>query len=106
MRPSLADRIAKHNADNAEREHKENERVRRTVEHRRIQEEFRKWQEEMGFNLHLTALQILLRLEEIRDKNMPGPDDEWNDEFCRAVELIPEARRFYEDTMMECTEVK
>ena len=106
MRPSLAERIAKHNADNAKREHEENERVRRAVEHRKAQEEFLKWKEDMGFNMYLTALQILMRLEEIRDMNTPGLDDDWNDEFCYAIELLPEARQFYEDTMMECTEVK
>ena len=104
MRPSLADRIARHNADNADREHQENERVRRAVEHRKVQEEFLKWKDDMKFDLHLTALQILMRLEEIRDENAPGPDGEWNEEFCRAVELIPEARRFYEDTIMDCIE--
>ena len=106
MRPSLSDRIARHNQDNALREHEENERVRRAVEHRRTQEEFRKWKEKMGFDLYLTSIDILKRLEQIRDDNMPGPDDEWSEEFRTAVELIPEARRFYEDMAMECTEVK
>ena len=106
MRPDLSARIARHNEDNARREHEENERVRRAVEHRRTQEEFRKWKEKMGFDLYLTSIDILKRLEQIRDDNMPGPDDDWNDEFCMAIELIPEARRFYEDMAIECTEVK
>jgi len=106
VRPSMAERIARHNQDNALREHEENERVLRAVEHRRTQEEFRKWKEKMGFDLYLTSIDILKRLEKIRDDNMPGPDDDWNDEFCMAIELIPEARRFYEDMAMECTEVK
>ena len=106
MRPSMAERIARHNNDNALREHEENERVRRAVEHRRVQEEFQKWKEQMRFDLYLTAIEILKRLEHIRDDNMPGQDDEWNEAFRYAVELIPNARRFYEDMMMECTEVK
>ena len=106
MRPSMAERIARHNQDNALREHEENERVLRAVEHRRTQEEFRKWKGKMGFDLYLTSIDILKRLEKIRDDNMPGPDDDWNDEFCMAIELIPEARRFYEDMAIECTEVK
>ena len=105
MRPSMSERIARHNQDNALREHEENERVRRAVEPRRVQEEFRKWKEQMRFDLYLTAIEILKRLEQIRDENGPGPDDDWNEEFCMAIELIPEARRFYEDTAMECTEV-
>ena len=106
MRPSMAERIARHAENNRERDAMEHERVRRAVEHRRTQEEFRSWKERMRYDLYLTAGEILKRLERIRDENEPGPDDEWNDEFCRAIELIPEARRFYEDMAMECTEVK
>lgn len=106
MRPDIKYRIARHAENNHERDMQEHERVLRAVEHRRIQEEFRKWKEKMGFDLYLTSIDILKRLEQIRDDNMPGPDDDWNDEFCMAIELIPEARRFYEDMAIECTEVK
>lgn len=106
VRPSMAERIARHNQNNALREHEENERVRHAVEHRRTHEELMKWKEQMRFDLYLNAIEILKRLEQIRDDNMPGPDDDWNEEFCMAIELIPEARRFYEDMAMECTEVK
>lgn len=106
MRPDIRDRIARHAENNHERDMQEHERVLRAIEHRRTQEEFRKWKEKMGFDLYLTSIDILKRLEQIRDDNMPGPDDDWNDEFCMAIELIPEARRFYEDMAIECTEVK
>lgn len=106
MRPDIRDRIARHAENNHERDMQEHERVLRAVEHRRTQEEFRKWKEKMGFDLYLTSIDILKRLEQIRDDNMPGPDAEWNEEFCMAIELIPEARRFYEDMAIECTEVK
>ena len=106
MRPDIKDRIARHAENNHERDMQEHERVLRAVEHRRTQEEFRKWKGKMGFDLYLTSIDILKRLEKIRDDNMPGPDDDWNDEFCMAIELIPEARRFYEDMAIECTEVK
>lgn len=106
MRPDIRDRIARHAENNHERDMQEHERVLRAVEHRRVQEEFRKWKEKMGFDLYLTSIDILKRLEQIRDDNMPGPDDEWNEEFCMAIELIPGARRFYEDMAIECTEVK
>ena len=106
MRPDIKDRIARHAENNRERQLQEHERVQRVVEHRRVQEEFRKWKEKMGFDLYLTSIDILKRLEQVRDDNMPGPDDEWSEEFRTAVELIPEARRFYEDMAMECTEVK
>ena len=46
-----------------------------------------------------TADNIVKRLEEIRDANEPkSPDDEWNDEFCKAISLLPEARRFAEES--------
>ena len=106
MRPDIRDRIARHAENNHERDMQEHERVLRAVEHRRTQEEFMKWKEKMGFDLYLTSIDILKRLEQIRDDNMPRPDDDWNDEFCMAIELIPEARRFYEDMAIECTEVK
>lgn len=106
MRPDIKDRIARHAENNHERDMQEHERVLRAIEHRRTREEFRKWKEKMGFDLYLTSIDILKRLEQIRDDNMPGPDDDWNDEFCMAIELIPEARRFYEDMAIECTEVK
>lgn len=107
VRPSMAERIARHNHDNALREHDENERVMRAIEHRRTQEEFMKWKAEIGFNLHLTAGQILFMLEDIRDDNLPkNMDDQGNRDFLWAVDLIPEARQFAEDTAMDCTEVK
>ena len=107
MRPDIRDRIARHAEDNRERDLQEHERVRRAVEHRRTREEFLKWKEDMGFNMYLTATQLLMVLTCQRDMNAPKhPDDEWSDEFRRAIELLPEARRFYEDMMMETTEAK
>ena len=107
MRPDIRDRIARHAENNYERDMQEHERVLRAIEHRRIQEELRTWKEKMGFNMYLTATQILMILTCQRDMNAPKhPDDEWSEEFRQAVELIPEARRFYEDMAIECTEVK
>ena len=107
MRPDIRDRIARHAENNREREIQEHERVLRAIEHRRMQEEFRKWKGKMRFDMYLTASQILMILTCQRDMNVPKhPDDEWSEEFRKAVELIPEARRFYEDMAMECTEVK
>lgn len=107
MRPDIRDRIARHAEDNRERDLKEHERVRRAVEHRRTREEFLKWKEKMGFDMYLTASQILMILTCQRDMNEPKhPEDEWSEEFRTAIELIPEARRFVEDSMMDCIEVK
>ena len=104
MKPSMADRIARHAEDNRERDLKEHERVSRAIARRKEREEFIAWKERMGFDLYLTALEICRRLEELREANEPkDPDDEWNEDFCKAIELLPEARRFYEDMAMECT---
>ena len=54
---------------------------------------FRQWE---------AADSIVKRLEEIREANMPkSPDDNWNDEFCNAISLLPEARRFTEECWYE-----
>ena len=107
MRPDIRDRIARPAENNHERDMQEHERVMRAVEHRRTQEEFRKWKEKMRFDMYLTASQILMILTCQRDMNAPKhPEDEWSEEFRQAIELIPEARQFYEDMAIECTEVK
>lgn len=103
MRPNINERIAKHNANNAERERNEAERVTRAVAHMKLMEEFSEWKERMRFDLYLTAEDIVRRLEDIRNANEPKLYGEWNTEFCRAIELLPEARMFSEEAMMNCT---
>ena len=68
--------------------------------------EFQAWKERMQFNLALTADEIVKRLEEIRDEKRPRTYGEWDADFCRAVELLPEARRFADDCMMDCMKEK
>jgi hypothetical protein len=37
-------------------------------------------------------------LERVRDTNAPKtPDDDWNDAFCLAIEMIPDAKRYADD---------
>ena len=65
--------------------------------------EFQQWKERLQFDLALTADEIVRKLEEQRDRNVPATVGEaWNDLFCEAVELMPEARRFADDCMMYC----
>lgn len=65
--------------------------------------EFQRWKERMQFDMALTADEIVRKLEEQRDRNVPATVGEaWNDLFCEAVELLPEARRFADDCMMNC----
>lgn len=66
--------------------------------------EFQQWKERLQFDLALTADEIVRKLEEQRDRNVPRTVGEaWNDLFCEAVELLPVARRFADDCMMYCT---
>ena len=68
--------------------------------------EFERWKKNMRFNLALTAEDIVRQLEKIRDEKRPRTYGEWDPEFCRAVELLPDARMFAEECMMYCTEAK
>lgn len=107
MRPDIRDRIARHAEDNRERDLKEHQRIAAAIALRKMADAFTAWNERMRFNMYLTGLDMVRHLEELRDMNAPKhPDDEWNEEFRTAVELIPEVRQFYEDMAMECTEVK
>ena len=107
MRPSIAARVMKHNADNADREQRLNRQIRMALDARKMRHENIEAVKVLQFDLHLAGLGILKRAEELRDMNEPKTlDEEWNDEFCMAVGLIPEARMFAEDMAMECTEVK
>jgi DNA primase len=68
--------------------------------------EFQEWKDRMQFNLALTAEDIVRRLENVRDEKRPRTYGEWDEEFCTAVELLPDARRFADDCMMYCMEVR
>ena len=90
-----------------EQERLQHDIVSRRIAHMEFEEEMRRWQERMAYGMYLLAGTILDRLVQIRDENRPAcPDDPWNEAFCRAVELIPEARRFEEDCMMDCMKEK
>ena len=66
--------------------------------------ELEAWKERMRFDLFLAADRILEMLEEQRDMNMPKyTDDNWNAKFCEAIRVIPAARRFAENCLMDCT---
>lgn len=64
--------------------------------------EFQQWKERRQFDLALTAEDIVKRLEDIRDRHRPRTYGEWDDEFVMAVKLLPEARMFAEESMMNC----
>lgn len=69
--------------------------------------EFLEWKERMQFDLALTADELVRKLEEQRDANRPTRySEDWNEAFRTAVELLPEARRFAEDCMIQCIKEK
>lgn len=64
---------------------------------------FQEWKERKQFDLALVADRIVEILEEQRDRNVPKtPGEEWNEKFCEAVRLLPEAREFAEECMADC----
>lgn len=68
---------------------------------------FEEWKDRMRLNLALAADQIVDRLEDERDANLPRtPYEPWNADFCAAVGTLPDARRFAEDCMMDCVKQK
>lgn len=77
-------------------EHKKNERILLEIERRKREEAERKARDEWIFDQYLMADQILQWLEEQRDANLPVPGKEWNELFCEAVRMIPEARMYAE----------
>lgn len=82
-----------------EQERRQNEAVYRRIAQMEFREETRRWRGRMLFDLQQVAETILDRLIEIRDRNAPkNPDAPWNAEFCAAVRVIPEARRFLVET--------
>ena len=70
--------------------------------HRKNEQEFRAWKDRFGFDMALLADDIVRILENIRDEKRPRTYGEWDPDFCTAVEMLPEARQFAEDCMMEC----
>lgn len=85
-----------------EQEKRRHEAIARQIELREHQEETRRWKERMTFDLYLMAGMILDSLIDQRDRNTPKIQDEpWNDLFCEAVRLIPEAKMFLEEMSIE-----
>lgn len=67
--------------------------------------EHEEWKKRMKFQVAMAADMILEAYEEMRDRNAPRTKDEqWSDAFCKAVRMIPAAKRFADDCMMEVIE--
>lgn len=107
MRPDINDRIRRANKSNAERMSQEHERIQRALAERREHEEVCEWKEYMRYEIAMTALQIVMLAEEVRDINAPkSPDEPWNEAFCQAVRMLPEATAFAEDCLADCIKMK
>ena len=98
MKPDINERIRK--AENAKKSKKseEHERIMKILSARKENEEIAEWKGEMQFDLALTADRIVEMLEDQRDMNIPNTaDEDWNQQFCEAIQLLPYARRFAQD---------
>ena len=73
------------------------------IQRRKKAREMLEWKERMQFNLYLLAERLVDRLENDRDDHRPRTYGEWDERFYTSVRLLPEARRFAEDCMIDCT---
>jgi len=82
-----------------EQENARHEKIQRQIARMEFQEETRKWVERITYDMYLLAGTILDMAIDERGMLAPkDPDDEWSEEFCRAVENVNEARMFLEET--------
>lgn len=82
-------------------------RAEMALQRRKREQEFREWKSRMKFDLALTADQIVRLLEDQRDRNVPKTANEtWNPKFCEAVRMLPAVRRYAEELMFNCIEVR
>lgn len=69
--------------------------------------EFQTWKDRALFDLALDAEDYVRWLEDQRDKYRPTTyGEEWDERFCTAVLMIPEARQLAEDCIMNCMKEK
>lgn len=79
------------------------EAAKKALETRKKAIALQAWKDKMQFNLALTAGDIVRRLEEERDSKRPRTyGEEWDQDFCSAVLMLPEARAFADECMMNC----
>jgi len=72
------------------------------LQRRKRAREMQEWKEQMQFNLFLLAEKLVDRLENDRDEHRPKTYGAWDEAFCTSVKLLPYARQFAEDCMMDC----
>ena len=86
---------------------KKQEAAKNAILMRKRAYELEEWRERMQFNIAIMADRIVDRLEKIRDEKRPRRfGEEWNEDFCTAVVILPDARRFADDCMMDCIREK
>lgn len=99
----LRDRINRSVQNRSESTQKTDSAISRKIERMREDEEFRKSCDRTAFEFYLMAGDFLRELEEQAERNRPkGPDDEWNEEFCQALHLLPIARDMVERASIGC----
>jgi len=72
------------------------------LQRRKERHQFLEWKYRMQFDLELIADRIVERLEDERDTHRPRTYGAWDETFCTAVRMLPEARAFEEECEMNC----
>ena len=96
-------RVERANQARFEQERRQHDIVSMRIAQREFEGKMQRMDERLNFDLYLLALRNLMLLEILRDANEPkSPDDPWNETFCTAVRLIPEAKMFLEEMSIKC----
>ena len=70
---------------------------------RKEEREYQAWKERAEFDLALATMELFLMAEELRETSAPkDPWEAWKPEFCRALRMVPSAKRLAERCMYEC----
>jgi len=88
-------------------QHKRMEELRAKVVETQLAVEHVKREEQIAFQLWEESDNTVKILERIRDDNMPkSPDDEWNEKFCLAIQMLPDAIERAENLWYQYTAIK
>ena len=81
--------------------------AKNSLKRKREDRAFRDRVDRLNFDMYLSVCSVLNRLEDQRDQNRPRRyGEEWNDQFCNAVRLIPEVTDAIEYFAIQSTAVK
>ena len=81
--------------------------AKKRLKRKRDDEAFKQRIERLDYDTYLALSSRLIQLEQQRDDNRPRRySEDWNNEFCEAVQLIPEMKRYMDYFAIQCTVVR